>query len=61
MLRNREEIDSLPKRPFVDGVSWPVERASLDALSDMGLTIEQIARYFCVGPVEVRALLKPGR
>jgi len=60
MLRNREELDCPLKRPFVAGVSWPVERASLNALSDMGLNIEQIARYFCVDPVEVRAFLKPG-
>jgi hypothetical protein len=58
MLRNRGELDGLQKRPFVEGVSWPVERASLDALSDLGLTVKQIARYFSVDPSEVRALQK---
>jgi len=59
MLRNRDELDSLLKQAFEEGVSWPIERLSLNALSDMGLTIEQIARYFSVDPVEVRAFLKP--
>jgi hypothetical protein len=45
----------------MEGVSWPVERSSLRALSDMGLTVEQLARYFSVDPVDVRAVLKPGR
>ena len=61
MLHNRDELDSLLKQAFVEGVSWPIERSSLNALSDMGLTVEQIARYFSVDPVEVRAFLKPSR
>ncbi len=61
MLRNRDELDSLLKQAFEEGVSWPIERSSLNAVSDMGLTIEQIARYFSVDPVEVRAFLKPSR
>lgn len=59
MLRVRECRDSRPKRSFVEGVSWPVERVSLNALSDLGLTVEQIARYFSVEPIEVRTLLEP--
>jgi len=61
MLPNREGLNNPRKQPFVEGVSWPVKRASLYALLDMGLTVEQIARYFSVDPVEVRAFLKPGR
>jgi hypothetical protein len=61
MLRNRDELDRPLKQALEPGVSWPVERSSLNALSDMGLTIEQIARYFSIDPVEVRALLKPRR
>jgi hypothetical protein len=47
------------KQAFVEGVSWPIERSSLNALSDLGLSVEQIARYFSVDPVEVRAFLNP--
>jgi len=42
---------------FIDGVSWPIDRASLEALSDIGLSPQQIARYFSVPPAEVRRLL----
>ncbi|MFY9971537.1 MAG: hypothetical protein WAK41_19245 [Roseiarcus sp.] len=57
MLHNRDELDSLLKQAFDEGVSWPVERSSLMALSDLGLTAEQIARYFSVDPVVVREFL----
>jgi hypothetical protein len=57
MLHNRDELDSLLKQAFDEGVSWPVERSSLMALSDMGLTVEQIAQYFSVDPVAVRESL----
>lgn len=42
---------------FVEGVGWPIDRASLAALLDMGLSPRQIARYFSVTPAEVVALL----
>jgi hypothetical protein len=58
MLRDREELDCLLKQALEEGVSWPIERSSLNLLVDMGLTIEQ---YFSVDPVEVRAVLKSGR
>jgi hypothetical protein len=29
MLRNRDELDSLLKQAFAQGVSWPIERSSL--------------------------------
>ena len=38
---------------FVEGVSWPIDRAALAALLDMGLSPRQIARYFAVSPTEV--------
>jgi hypothetical protein len=38
---------------FVDGVTWPVDDASLAALTDMGLSPRQIAYYFSVTPAEV--------
>jgi hypothetical protein len=59
MLHNRDELDSLLKQAFEEGVRWPIERSSLNALSDMGLSVERIARYFSVEPVEVRAFLNP--
>jgi len=37
-------------------VSWPIDRASLRALFDLGLTVVQVARYFSIDPVEVQAL-----
>lgn len=43
---------------FVEGVHWPIDRASLMALSDMGVSVEQIAQYFAVTPAEVRRLLE---
>jgi hypothetical protein len=57
MLRNRDELDCLLKREFAEGARWPIDRPSLTALTHMGLTIEQIARYFSVEPAEVQALL----
>jgi hypothetical protein len=42
---------------FVDGVTWPLDRASLEALSDLGLGAEEIARYFAVDVAAVRRLL----
>ena len=61
MLGNRDELDSLLEQALEEGFSWPVERSSLNALSDMGLTVEQIARYFSVDPVLVRASLEHSR
>jgi hypothetical protein len=49
--------DCVLKPPFARGVSWPIDRASLRALFDMGLTVVQVARYFSIDPVEVQALL----
>lgn len=57
MLRNRDELDGPLKQSPAEGVSWPVDRSSLRALADMGLTVAQIARYFSVNPDQVQALL----
>ena len=56
-IRNRNELDCLLKQSFAEGVSWPIVRASLRALFDLGLTVAQIARYFSIDPVKVQALL----
>ena len=45
------------KQSFAAGVSQPIDRASLRALSDLGLTVAQIAQYFSIDPVEVQAQL----
>jgi hypothetical protein len=57
MLPSREELDSLLMRSFTEGVRWPIDSPSLSALSDMGLTVSQIARYFSVDSGEVQELL----
>jgi hypothetical protein len=54
---NRDELDWLLKQSFAEGVSWPIDRASLRALFDLGLTVVQVARYFSIDPVEVQALV----
>jgi hypothetical protein len=61
MRRNLEKSDNLLKQGFIEGVSWPIYRPSLQGLSDMGLTVAQIARYFSIDPVEVQALLNDER
>jgi hypothetical protein len=57
MLPSREELDSLLMRSFTEGASWPIDRPTLSALRDMGLTVAQIARYFSVDSSEVQELL----
>src|SRR5260370_16446844 len=47
-----------PATSSIKGVSWPVDRASLVALSDLGLSPYQIARYFSVTLTEVNRLLE---
>lgn len=42
---------------FVDGASCALDRAALAALSDLGLTAEQIARYFSVDAAAARGSL----
>ena len=61
MLTNREDLNSVMKEAFAKGARWPIDRPSLRALSHMGLSIEQIARYFSVDDVEVEALLDHGK
>jgi len=61
MLRDHDELDNLLKRAFKDGVRWPIDRSSLNALANMGLSIDQIARYFSVDPAKVRTVLESGR
>jgi hypothetical protein len=53
--KSRRELDGTLMKSFVEGVTWPLDRGSLVALSDLGLTDDQIANYFSVEPHEVRA------
>ena len=54
---NIRTVDSLLQQSFAAGVSWPIDRASLRALFDLGLSVVQIARYFSIDPIEVQELL----
>ena len=57
MLHHRNDLGSLLMRSFSEGVRWPIDRPSLRALSGMGLSVAQIARYFSVDAREVQARL----
>jgi hypothetical protein len=61
MLHSRDELDSLLKQAFAEGVNWPLDRPSLGGLLHMGLTIAQLARYFSIDPAEVQLLLNHNR
>lgn len=50
------DLESRLMRSFVEGVDWPPDAASLAALSDLGLSQDEIADYFSVAPAEVRLL-----
>jgi hypothetical protein len=51
------DLTSELHKSFIKGVSWPIDRASLAALLDMGLSPQQIAHYFSVTPADVLRLL----
>jgi hypothetical protein len=55
---SRGELDSTLMKSFIEGVSWPIDHGSLVALSELGLTDDQIANYFSVEPHEVRAMFE---
>ena len=54
---NTGTVDCLLQQSFAEGVSWPIDRASLRALFDLGLSVVQIARYFA-GPAR-RSITSP--
>jgi hypothetical protein len=54
---NTRTVDCLLQQSCAAGVSWPIDRASLRALFDLGLSVVQIARYFSIDPIEVQELL----
>ena len=59
MLRNRNELDGLPKQAFAQGFAGQSSGPRLTRSPNLGLSVEQIARYFSVDLVEVRASLNP--
>ena len=52
----RHMLSASLRSAFCDGVVWPVDRASLAALIDLGLSNGQIGEYFAVKQDEVRKL-----
>ena len=53
---SRDALESSLQRDFAAGATWPIGRAAMAALIDMGLADDAIARYFAVTPAAVVAL-----
>jgi hypothetical protein len=53
---SRADLDSSLRESFRHGADWPIDRASLTALIDMGLSNAEIASYFAVAPDDVHML-----
>ena len=53
---SRHTLETALQRSFAEGVAWPISPSALAALTDMGLTEAQIAQYFSVETLAVRAL-----
>jgi hypothetical protein len=53
---SRRTLEASLKSDFSEGMAWPVDRASLAALIDLGLSNQQIGEYFTIGPDEVHML-----
>lgn len=49
-----DRLQAANDRRGLQGVTWPVSAAALDALVDMGLSDDRIGRYFRVDVAEVR-------
>jgi hypothetical protein len=47
-----------PDKSRVDDAAWTIDRASLAALLDMGLNVQQIAHYLSVPQTEVVRMLR---
>ena len=52
----QETLVAALQRSFVEGSPWPIDRAALSALLDMGLSDSQIATYFATRSEQVAAL-----
>ena len=52
----RSMLEASLRGSFTEGARWPVDRAGLAALIDLGLSNGQIGQYFSVGPDDVRLL-----
>jgi hypothetical protein len=53
---SREALETSLRRQFTADETWPLSRAALTALIDIGLSDEVIARELAVRPKEVAAL-----
>lgn len=53
---SRRALETALQRSFVEGAAWPIGPAAMAALTDMGLSEDQIAQYFGVETLAVRAL-----
>jgi hypothetical protein len=55
-LTSQSNLEASLRRSFSEGVMWPIDRGSLAALIDLGLSNGQIGEYFSVGPDDVCVL-----
>jgi len=53
---NRGLPEASPRQGGFTGGAWPIGRAALLALIDMGMTEESIARYFSISPSSVAVI-----
>lgn len=51
-----KEADRSYNPSFLSGAVWPIDRAALAALVDLGLSDQQMAAYFSVNARKVKAL-----
>jgi hypothetical protein len=56
MVTYSQERERRQPRHVAAAARWPIDRASLAALGDLGLSDEQIAAYFDIRPADVTKL-----
>jgi hypothetical protein len=61
MSTPRGNLEAALMKSFTDGVEWPPDAASLTALLDIGLSVDDVARYFRVEPNDVRRAVEQVR
>lgn len=53
---SKATLEASLKKSFLHNARWPIDRASLAALIDMGLSNSEIGAYFSVRPDDVYML-----
>jgi hypothetical protein len=53
---SRDALERSLRQSFSAGAVWPINRPAMAALLDMGLSVDEIARYFAVVRSDVSAL-----